>query len=175
MLGLLSLLDKDLLVQVVAVVSNEHVCLLEEQHDVDSLVELLAGQVRWHYLDAKLIEGERAHVLVGAEVVGGQRGHLVKHGGEVLLDLVAHIDLLLEEVEVVHPCVLRQVEAALLHGIHLLEVRDQHLMDLVAQLLLGLSADRLNGVFREGLIDLILVVVDSCLRILQVTDVVQHI
>ena len=52
LLGLLGLLDENLLMQVVAIVSHEYVRLLEQQHDIDTLIELLAWQVRWHHRDS---------------------------------------------------------------------------------------------------------------------------
>ena len=57
LLGFHCLLNEDLLVQVVPVVAHEVVWLRHEHHDVDALVELMGGQVRWHDCDAELFLG----------------------------------------------------------------------------------------------------------------------
>jgi hypothetical protein len=48
-------------------------------------------------------------------------------------------------------------------------------MDLIAQFFLRNATDRLGDILREGIIDLLLVVVDSSLRVLQMTNVVEHV
>ena len=48
-------------------------------------------------------------------------------------------------------------------------------MDLIAQFFLRNATDRLGDILREGIIDLFLVVVDSSLRVLQMTNVVEHV
>ena len=58
LLRLLRFLDEHLLVQVVSVVAYEGICLLEQKHDIDALVELLRGQVRRHHFDSELVVGE---------------------------------------------------------------------------------------------------------------------
>ena len=80
LLGLLGLLDEDLLVQVVAIVTDEVLRLGHEHHDVDTLVQLVGWEVAGHNGDAEFLLGERAHLLVSAVVVGGKRGHLVEDG-----------------------------------------------------------------------------------------------
>ena len=55
LLRLLRLLNEDLLVQVVPIVSHKSVRLLKKQHNIDSLVELLGGQMRRLHRDAQLV------------------------------------------------------------------------------------------------------------------------
>ena len=104
-----------------------------------------------------------------------QRSHLVEHGTQVLLDLVAHVDLLLEEIDIVHPRVLGEVDDARLHWIDLVQVGNHDLMDLLSQLLLGQAADRVRHVLSKRLIDLVFVEVDCRLWVLQMLDVVEHV
>ena len=51
----------------------------------------------WHDCDTKFVLSQLAHVLVGAEVVRRQGRHSVEYTAEVLLDLIAHVNLLLEQ------------------------------------------------------------------------------
>ena len=104
-----------------------------------------------------------------------QRCHLVEYGAQVLLDLVAHIDLLLEEVDIVHPRVLGEVDDARLHWVDLVQVGYHDLMDLLSQLLLGQAADRVRHVLSKRLIDLLFVKVYCRLWILQMLDIVEHV
>ena len=173
--GLLCLLNEDLLVKIVAIVTHEYIGLLKEEHDIDSLIKLLRWQMGGHDLDAELVHCQGPHVLISAEIVRGQGSHPVEDGTQVLLDLVAHVDLLLEEEKVIHARVLCQVTYVLLDRVDLVKVRDHDLVDLLAKLLFSNSADGLCYVLGESLVDLSLVVVDSCLRVLQVPDVIQHI
>ena len=175
LLGLLSLLDEDLLVQVVAIVSHEVLRLGHEHHDVDALVQLVSGEVAGHDSDSEFLLSQGAHLLVCAVVVGGERSHLVEDGAQVLLDFVAHVDLLLKKIEIVHPGVLGQVLNPLLEWIDLVEVWNHDLMDLIAQLVLSQLADRGDHCFGEGIIDLFFVVVNGGLRVLKVLNVVQHV
>ena len=175
LLGFLGLLDEDLLVQVVAIVADEVLRLGHEHHDVDALIKLVGWEMAGHDGDAELLLGERAHLLVCAVVVGGERGHLVEDRAQVLLDFVAHVDLLLKKIEIVHPGVLGQVLDPLLEWIDLVEVWNHDLVDLVAQLVLGQLADRGDHCFGEGIIDLFFVVVDGGLGVLEVLDVVEHV
>ena len=141
LLSLLRLLHEHLLVEVVAVVTHKDVGLLQEEHDVDSLFEGDGGQVAGHYLDTELVEGQCAHVFVGGEVLRLQGCHLVEHRAQVLFDLVAHVDLLLKEVESIHARILGQVGDALLNRIQLVQIGDHDLMDLLSELLLRKTAD----------------------------------
>ena len=52
LLGLLGLLDEDLLMKIVAIVTHEYIGLLKEEHDIDSLIELLRWQMGGHDLYA---------------------------------------------------------------------------------------------------------------------------
>ena len=83
--------------------------------------------------------------------------------------------MLLKEVQVVHPRVLGQILDFLLEGIHLVQVGDHHLMDLVSKLILRQLANWGDHSLGEGVIDLLLVVVYGELGVLQVLDVVEHV
>lgn len=48
-------------------------------------------------------------------------------------------------------------------------------MNLLSQLLLGQTTDWMRHIFRECLVDLILVEVNGCLWVLQVLDIVEHV
>jgi len=175
LLRLLCLLDEHLLVEVVAVVTYKDLSILKQVHDVDALIELLCGQVRRHDRDTKLVLGQLSHVLVSAEVMGRQCRHSVEHAAEVLLNLIAHVDLFLEEVEIVHARVLRQIANVLLYRVDLVQVRNHDLMDLNTQLFFSDTADRLCYVLSECLIHFLLVEIDGALRVLQMSDVVKHV
>lgn len=173
--GLLGLLDEDLLMKIIAIVTHEDIGLLKEKHDIDTLIELLRWQMGRHDLDAELVHCQGPHELISAEIVGGQGSHPVEDGAQVLLDLVAHVDLLLKEEKVIHARVLGQVTNVLLDWVDLVKVRDHDHVDLLSKLLFSNTADGLCHVLCESLVDLFLVVVDSCLRVLQVPNVIQHV
>ena len=114
-------------------------------------------------------------MLISAKVMRCQCCHFVKHRAKVLLDLIAHVDLLFEQVQVVHSAVLGQISHPCRHWIDLIEVVDHNLMDLITQFFLGNAANRLGDILCEGIIDFFFVVVDRGLRVLQVTNVVKHV
>ena len=45
LLGLLGLLYEDLLVEIVSILLHKDLSLLQQEHDIDALIELLGGQV----------------------------------------------------------------------------------------------------------------------------------
>lgn len=55
LLGLLGFLYEHLLVQIVSILLHKDLSLLQQEHDIDALVELLGGQVRRHHSDTKLV------------------------------------------------------------------------------------------------------------------------
>ena len=104
-----------------------------------------------------------------------QGSHFVEDGAQVLLDFIAHIYLLLEKVNIVHPRIFGKIYDSRIHRIDLIKVGDHHLMDLLSELLLRQTANRMRHVLSEGLVDLIFVEVYRSLRVLQVLDIVEHI
>ena len=141
-------------------------------HDINTLVKLLRGQVRRHDCYTELVLRQLPHILIGAEVVWGKCRHPIEHSTEVLLNLVTHVDLLLEEEKVIHASVFSQVTDVIFNRVDLVQVRDHNLMDLFAQFFLSDTADRLSDVLGERYINFLLVIIYSSLRILQVPDVI---
>jgi hypothetical protein len=80
-----------------------------------------------------------------------------------MLDFLANTDLLLEQVQIRHPCVHTPVLNLFLSRVPLLQVTDDDLMNLETQFFLYLTAYRGDDVLSEGLVDFFFVVVDSCL------------
>jgi hypothetical protein len=128
------------------------------------LVELGTWQVRPKDVKAELGLTKRAYVLVSAEVMGTESRHLVEDVAEVLFDLVRHVDLLLEQIEVVHACVPLDVNRPFLLRIELGHVWDQDTVDLHPKLFFSRLTDRQDTVLGERVVNVFLVVVNRNVR-----------
>lgn len=99
-------------------------------------------------------------MLVGPEIVGRQGTHLVEDVAQEAADFLLHVDLLLKEVELVHPGVDTHVVRSVGDRIELLKLRDENLMDLLSQVFFHCATNRRSHILGESFVDLLLVVID---------------
>ena len=113
--------------QIVVVISDVLLGLLQQEHDINSLFDLLGREMAAKYVDVQLFGAVDANVLIGAIVVGPVRIHLVKDLAQILLNLKTHRDLLLKKVKVVHLSPSLNVGRSFLERVSLLHVWNENL------------------------------------------------
>ena len=116
--------------------------------------------MRGHNYDSILIPSKDTHVLVSPEIMGRQGTHLVEDMAQETANFLLHVDLLLKEVELVHPGVHTHVIRGIGNRIELFKLRDENLMDLLSQVLFHCAADRRSHILGESFVDFLLVVID---------------
>jgi len=174
LLGLLGGLDERLSVDIVVVLAHVLRQLSQQAQDVDALLQALARQVRRNYVNLQFVLRQDTHVLVGLEVVRGNRRHLVKNAAQVPADFFFHAYLLLKEINVSHHSVFFAVKDGGFEGVILGQVGDNGLMNLEPDVFFDPPADRLDDLVLKALEYLFLIVVDGDVGSLEMLDVPKH-
>ena len=134
LLGLSRFLNEYLLMEIIMILANVLLGFTQKAHDVYSLFELLARQMTGHDFDAKLVVSNGPHVLISLEIVRRHSRHLIERRPQELFDLVAHVDLLFKQVQVVHSRVFREVCDQSLKWVDLVHVGYKYLVDAFSEL-----------------------------------------
>lgn len=96
-LVLAALLDEDLIVQVVVVAGDEQVNVPHDLQHVQALVQRLRWQMIVDGLQRIFPLGEEAHLAVRPPILQRNRRQVVKHFAQVMLDVIAHGNVLVAD------------------------------------------------------------------------------
>lgn len=171
LLCILSGLNEDLCMQIIVVFRGIFAKVSQEMQNIDPTLQLLWRQMRWNYVNLKLLFGQITHVLVSLIIVRMESWHFVEGLAHVVFDLFFDTNLLLKQKYVAHAEIFGTIKDPLFIWVLLVQVWNHCLVNLKSDFILNLEANRLDDFFGKRLQYFSFVVVYSNVWLFKMLDV----